>query len=560
MSILEIVSRPKKLAIALVCGSHTRRFIDFFRLRAANSWRPKPPHPSERKNEHSAKRVEIARSCRAIRSACFGRGCLRGCLRSLLSAVKMLLFALTLNVWALDITWIDSNTVQISGYGQGGEGEQPTVVTNFIGTCTNCVAISRGELDTLCDTIDSSVRTILQKQVEIHDLCFAVENECEEKVEEITGFSRFNYVSYSDSIGAFTNYCDSSPQNTQKSLTKSVNDAGATYPPQSAAGLRRFIMYSNGIYDYATQYSRPFLQSTYSKVQTIRQTAESVSDSLSAINGVNAQLRAVPICSNEPDYIAPSNGHSGCSWTVEQTEAVVQLLTDIKADSDRQLATLRGISNNVGAIESNIRSYGEFLRNTLSQGNGTIRLANNETPLDIYTAETAQQYDYNHSNILQRIELLLYNLSYSTNAPSDVIDEIDDATKDNPDEGDVQKAKDDSLDQISSGIDSSENKLNQVKQLWTNLLGLLQSLNGSINSIDLGEISWDDKSTVLGDGAIAQDDFKTTALNLLRLVFGVLYWLGAAAFIYYFYVRVLRVAVFVGKWASEIISTLFDDV
>lgn len=556
MSILAIVSRPKKLAIAKARSSHTRRFVDFFRLRAANSWLPKKPHPSERKNEQSAKRVEIARSCRAIRSACFGRGCLRGCLRSLLSAVKMLLFALSLNVWALDVTWIDSNTVQISGYGEGSQNPQ-TVVTNYIGTCTNCVAISRGSLDSICDTIDSQLQIISESEDNILRLADDVWMSSQGEIDEIDSFV---YIDLTMPYGSLTNSLNAMPDNRQSRLTKSVVINGEVFPGRTAFVSRNFASYADGIYDYANRYAKPYAQSSQAKAIAIKENANNLSSAVSTLGDVNAQLRAVPICSNEPDFVAPSNGHSGCAWTVEQTEAVVQLLSDIKTDCDRQLATLRGISNNVCAIDANIRSYGDFLRNTLSQGNGTIRIDSDETPITIYDTESASLYDYNHSNILQRIELLLYNLGYSTNSPSDIVDGIEDERDDMPDTGDMEDAKSDAEEAISSGLQSGEDNLNQIKQLWNRLLGLLQNLNGSIESIDIVDFRHGSYQASLGDGSISGDDFKVTSLNLLRLVFGLLYWLGSAAFIYFFYVRVLRISVFVGKWASEIIGSLFDDV
>lgn len=556
MSIIANRSRRKISAVVSVCGSHTRRFIGFFKCCAASLGLPKKSIPSTKKKVQSAKRVEIARSCRAIRSACFGRGCLRGCLRSLLSAVKVLLFALSFNVWALDVTWIDSNTVQISGYGEGSQNPQ-TVVTNYIGTCTNCVAISRGSLDNICDSIESQLQILLQAEDNILHLADAVWMEAQGEIEEIDKFRFVPLGSFVDNTNALRNL----PDSYQKILTQQFNPpGGGGFPGTHIVATRQYASYADGIYDYANQYAKPFAQASQAKAIAIKESANNLSSAVSTLGDVNAQLRAIPICSNEPDYIAPSNGHSGCSWTVEQTEAVVQLLTDIKADYDRQLATLRGISNNVGSIESNIRSYGEFLRNTLSQGNGTIRIGSDETPIKIYEAESASLYDYNHSNILQRIELLLYNLGYSTNSPSDIIDGIEDDKEDMSDESDMQKAKDDAENAISDGIDNSQTKLEQVQGLWRRLLGLLQSLNGSIESIDIVDFHDTNYQVSVGDGAIAYDDFKSLALNLLRLVFGLLYWLGSAAFIYFFYVRVLRIAVFVGKWASEIIGSLFDDV
>lgn len=504
------------------------------------------------KNEKE-KRATLANAIRSVRLYCSGRACFATCLARL-ARISLVFMPLYLN--ALDVVWIDSNTVQISGVGNEWN-ENTTVVTNYIGTCTNCVAISRFDLDRLCDSIDTSIDGIRSQIANINYLIQDCRFQINDEQADISKFDKFFGTTSAQIQEELVNLQPS----TQKTLTTAfLNNelSGST----SIVNLRRLVAYNNGIYDYATQRINPALSNYDISLSSISASVSVVSNHVDTIENVNVQLKAVPICSNEPQFVAPTNGHSGCSWTVEQCSTVVSVLSDMKTLLGDQFKTIIAISNHVASIDSSFASYAEFIKNALFQSGGTIRLSDGEDWETVYNLEHADGYDYNHSNILQRIELILYGLT-RTNSTDTISGDADPVDGAETAISDIQYASDSANQQIVNKFSSAEDTFRSINEKWRQIMLRFSGLNQQSSGTAFRLFSFERNNSNdnwLDDVYLSSDDMDTIsrARAFTRPAFTIVYWFAAAVIVWTFYTRVFTYIWKAIQWILEYTSSLFD--
>lgn len=519
--------------------------------------------------------VRFAR--RHITDCCYGRPCLEECLRRLGASLppcacaggwrpprwaKWLALAAVLVALAFaafqaraDVQCIwngqsyvcsgTGNRVEVIG-GTGGTGE-PVVVTNFWGVCTNCVSMAPETCEALKqDIISSSDATMSALQYVVSESSISSWS-LSAMQDDISTFRRFSNLPGSGGLlswASFTNYIYT-VDNTQTSLLKS-------YVPKASTSSRQLIAsYSNGIYDYAQTLSTDLsnLRSRVDSVKTRASGAEqTVSRLKSAANDISCEQ-----C--QPEYEPGAGGLPGGSavvtngnWcTFEQGEAIKGLLGELKEWAQRQHSQLSAISNYVEASYETLRSglYSDYT--AIPRGEDWQTLYLNGQPTG---------WGYDPTNIIQRIEVLLYGISgISTNTASlqdttpsaeDTVDDVSDATA-----------------SISTDADGTA-----VTTLGNAVLDFFRSFTPRTKDYQGGEEIIAEVSIDIGDDThyvpamrLGSSGFLVDTMSAVKVFVNgfcsVLYWVVGAFVIFRFWAWFSAWCVRLSKWAVELCTSLF---
>lgn len=398
-----------------------------------------------------------------------------------------------------------------------GEGSsyQPTIVTNVVGVCTNCVAMSPEECQEIKSLIRAKSNSILYN---LSDLLmhrsFVVES-----------------VSYLREEGEY--FADSVPS--------SVPFMEDTLYPEL---------------DYVQTVLDDILLSDYKGIE------REVNGITEYVNTLNCDSCTASF-DGPPTNSVPAGGGgtvSGGSCTncvcKEQLEAILKVLkgkTTIVEDETREVES---IASTVDRIKTSFNAFRKYMKD-IFEGHTHITITDGNWT-NVYLTGHASGFDYNKSNVLERIELLLWSLT-SLNTPSNTTSYLD-----GKEINGVGDAIDEGLDSLKSDIVYATNNIAGFHSSLVRLVSALQpigSSDGGFSRTFLGHTEFE-----LGDTHFDVPDLVADYDNLsdaqgffdaLRLSFQVLYLAGSAYCIWVFWAFALNKTLVFVKWAGEIMTAFF---
>lgn len=402
-------------------------------------------------NPYNHSRDEIARAVRAVRALCFGRACLRECAKRMTAAAPLrrlrrggaALAVAALLLLGSSARGVVTCTWNGSGYTCSGEGDvveviggnygggSGSVVTNVVGTCTNCVAMSpeyvadwksralrligtEGEYNGLLE----DCRNMVTYSQVIQSYLAAYTNNC-----PISGYGGVaiqsgNLEPARQFLHGVGFYDGETPQNKAAAISKSIwgDPTGTT-----SAMVGRYC----SAYDGAAMAYNDFVPSAISSIyaaQSLETNAVKVQMGLRSLRTMVEDLSDEE-CTAQ--YV-PGDGSGGegsdgtdlgggsltnqvyGNWcTYDQGEAIKELLEDIKKWSERQTNYLKSISNRVESIDETIKNA-LFTSYTHIPTEEELQTSWQELYLSGYNSNFPE---YSSTNIVARIELLLAGIS-----------------------------------------------------------------------------------------------------------------------------------------------------
>lgn len=523
-------------------------------------------------------RAAVRYARRHITECCYGRPCLEDCLRRLGASLPpracaggwrpprwakllVLVAVLAVAVFAAlhacaDVRCIwDGDTYVCSGDGNrveviGGGSGDPVVVTNFWGVCTNCVAMSPDSCRTLkqgliygSEDALSRIRSVFSDSVSVLQSINALQSD----------ISTFRFLG-STAMGngatweELTNYVFS-VDNSQTLILKERIPSSAP----SAAYRRAWFAYNNGIYDYA-QTLASSLDSQYAFVSSIEYNA---ADAEVYVSNVKAAANDMVCDECQPEYEPggppPGGGSGGGSdtgrWcTEEQGEAIIELLGDLKTWAERQHSQLSSISNYV-------RSSYETLRSGLFSDYTAI--PRGEDWQTLYLQGQPTGWGYEPTNILQRIEVLLYGISgISTN----VSERLEDTTPS------AEDTVDDVSDATASIVTDADGT--SATTLGNAVVNFFRAFSPRTKNYQGGEEIIAEVSIKVGDDThyvpamrLGSSGFLVDTMTAVKTFVNgfcsVLFWVGGAFVIFRFWAWFSAWCIRLSKWAVELCTSLF---
>lgn len=526
-------------------------------------------------------RAAVRYAKRHIQYCCKGRPCLEDCLRRLgaslppcacaggwrppswakwlaLAAVLAVLLFAALHSNAADVQCIwNGSTYVCSGTGSsievigGGSGE-PVTVTNFWGVCTNCVSMSPADCEDLKSFITAEMSLVALYLSSTLDDVGAVLSDLDGKRADISTFQRFGFqtsTSVTSLWPVFTNYLHS-VDNTQTRLARD-------FPGNNSANGRvQRVAYNDGIYDYA-QSIAPALDFYSSRLYT---SAQQIDDSKTRLESLSSHVQHNLVCDEcQAEYEpgpGPGGGGSGGgsgiatngNWcTFDQGEAIKDLLRDLKTWADRQHSQLSAISNYVHASYETLRSglYSDY-----------TAIPRGEDWQNLYLSGQPTGWGYDPTNIIQRIEVLLYGISgISTNTAS-----LEDTT---PSAEDTVEDVSDAAASISTDADGTAATTlgNAVLDFFRAFTPRTKNYQGGEEiiaevSIKVGDETHYVPAMRLGESGFLLDTM-TAVKSCVNGFCSVLFWVGGAFVIFRFWAWFAAWCVKLSKWAVELCTSLF---
>lgn len=462
----------------------------------------------------------------------------------------------------LSVTWIDSNTIRVEGTGEGSGG---SVVTNWLGGCTNCTAITPEELTAGMDSIIAKCNDIYNLSQQTLHVIDLGRDRLDKFIADIDTFRRhpseglpptFLNGSQLPLYESFTNYIIT-VDNTQTSLVRSIQGDNDWDP--LAYKATKVMSYSVGIYDYAKNYARPYLDDSIRRdYNEINANTESTIVTAASLQSIAERYRDLPACGSPagPGFPGGSNAIAGCScaWTKEQVGALVDYVDHIDGDQHKRFQQLGVIVNTVTNFDARFDSYARLVSGVL-YNDATIVVDDGENSWsNVYRRGHSDLYDYDRSNILQRIELLLFGVTYNTSTNwGDSVDSIEGTASE------VRSKITQTEDNIRSESENLKGDIELVQEKLTTFLGHLNFFGEG----NLGEFALTDPITVFDayDFEVTSRGFASDLSNLQqisRTAFQILYWVGAALFMIWFwwgFIRFLLDHVFtILKFFNEILT------
>lgn len=460
------------------------------------------------------------------------------------------------NYGGLEVTWIDANTIRITGgtLGPGNDAPHETVVTNFFGTCTNCVNISPSELRDFKVSIAAVCSNARDLYNDTLQLAQSIQEICINAVDEISHYVRFD-ITAQTSISMSSNYYNevvrqnpsdySYVHGTQGRLTHDYfSELGGDQGSTAVRGgrLRMVVAYSNAIYDYGNYAEAPTYSQIRAKAAQIETNAANELGVFDAIENLVDSLSEEP-CQCSDGSCSPGGGGSGSGGTSfdcpckEQLEALKSYTSSIAHDVHLQYEHLVEMKAHLGSIDSQLKSYADAITSVFLN-DGTIFVDSGANSWsNVYVNGYSELYGYNKSNILQRIELLLYGLAFASSSSTNA--EIEISVIEDSNER-LDSAFDDALSTIDEVNEDYESHVSSVgsalRDLWSNLnfLGAGQLQNFSLM-----------EPTRVFDEYDLEFEFSRAAdfsdlRTIVRTSFQVFYLLGSLAFIIVFWLKVVN--------------------
>lgn len=477
----------------------------------------------------------------------------------------------------------EGSAVRVVG---GGSGGGDSVVTNIVGVCTNCVAMSpeyvadwkaeavriigtEGDYDGL---LENARNTVTYSQV-IQSYLAAYTNTYPVSGLQYASGSTASYPL----LAQITNFL-SSVSSTSKPVTVANNVTGTTreqvldFPGNNNTkhGLAWRQKYM-ACYDGAATAYNDVAQSANSSVFA----AQDIETQATAIQSGLRTLRTMVDGLSDEECTAqysPGDGSGGegsggggsltnqvnGNWcTYDQGEAIKELLTDIKKWEKDQISYLQSVSNYLFSIDASIKSA-LFSRYTHIPTESNM----GDTWQDVYLAGQPTQWGYEPTNILQRIELLIYGMSGVGTNNTDVAE----ATGVDPDEAETAGDEaNEAIDELSVGDSAATS---DVRSIMDALTSFFRTFNGLTGDRFSGQTAMGSYSVEIGERrydvpALAIDQESSNMANVVqsacRAFLTCAYLLFAVFCGWRFYVLFLGAVVKYAKWAQELLSSLFAD-
>lgn len=463
----------------------------------------------------------------------------------------------------------EGSAVRVVGGGDGWQGD--IIVTNIVGVCTNCVAMSPEYVRNWRDDAHSTIEYLKAGVV-------ATSNHADTIIQMLSYYTNTipNYVpapgSFSDITNLFAEvglyYGDAQPKNPAADITYEVYP---TFPERiqntTNARLRHNVYY--GAAEMYNQFSENSAVPAVSTADTIKSNCGQLRDGLDSLN-VKIDLLSDVECTAQWDGATGgdigggsggativTNQISGNWCTYDQGEAIKELLADIKKWERDQISYLQSVSNYLSSIDASIKSA-LFSRYTHIPSESSM----GETWQDVYLAGLPTQWGYEPTNILQRIELLVYGMSGVGTNNTDVAE----ATGIDPDEAETagDDAKD-ALDELSVGDSAASADVRSIMDALTSFFRTFNGLTGDrfsgqtamgSYSVEIGERRYDVPALVVDSNSA---NMANVVQSACRAFLTCAYLLFAVFCGWRFYVLFLGAAVKYAKWAQELLSSLFAD-
>lgn len=449
----------------------------------------------------------------------------------------------------------DGTRVQVVGGGSGGEPVQ-LVVTNFWGVCTNCVSMSPSECEQLKSDLDDYVHWAESDLSSARYYADNVRAYLGTVYVDIDSFQRCRPMGVSGSSSVsewvpFTNYLFS-VDNSQTSLVKSQPGLSVANTPYSRA---RYIIYNDGIYDYAQNLKSEFRDQENNLDYSIEYMYY-VSERLDSISSKVAEIECTE-CQPEYQPGGSSGGGSGGgsgvltngNWcTFEQGEAIKGLLGDLRKWAERQHGQLSAISNYVKSSYETLHSglYSDY--NSIPRG---------EDWQTLYLEGQPTGWGYDPTNILQRIEVLLYGISgISTN----VEERLEDTTPD------AESTAEDINNSVASVVTDADGTAattlgGAVVDFFKAFSPRTKDYSGGEEILAEVQYSVGSESFYVPAVRLGSSGFLVDTMSAVKsFVSGfcsVLFWCGGAFAIFRFWIFFAGWCIKLSKWAVELCTSIF---
>lgn len=532
-------------------------------------------------NENTIEQCE-----RTIRDVCAGRSCLEECIARVRAAgrcracrppspaarsrnaIKIAAAAVALVALAafsllfaeVRCEWTGEE-YQCSGFGDeiivehGDPLQYPEVVTNIYGCCTNCTAIPPSDLSNLLNRVKYDLEDITQNRQNFNEMFDSTVEGLRSKISEIEGYQNTGYLpNLYDSFAkwqSISNYLRT-VDNDQTRVVRSIR--GFSSPN---ASQRQVILSANdAIYLYATGYEKPLLEHEKDTVNQFK--GEYVRILTHADTCIEDIDHILPLLAATPDCSSLSNGCSGVTgrWcTEEQGDALIALL-------EEQKRYLISVSNYLHSIDLHVAG----IYQTFMSLRGGIPAENqlDKSWQDIYLSNSTVSFDYGYTNVMERIELLLYGISgvgTNDNGFTSAANPFDEG------EETAQNEYDRTLDKFKDFENSFETGGDDMRSLWDRLklfFTAFSSLVGSALEPDtsiVGSFSFQLSSNDFDVPSVttgANVGFANTLQSICRTGMAALYWIAAALIGIKFYVWFFAKVLFFLKWSWELLNGLFS--
>lgn len=479
--------------------------------------------------------------------------------------IATLLLTLTLHAEVICI-W-DGNGYTCSGSGTQvnviGGGELAPVVTNGVGVCTNCAAISPDQLCALADQIETQAGYIKQATDTIMDKASIVQDSIEVHRNDIDTFRLFTVPIFSpDEIYAVTNYAFTSTNLQAQAMRRTFSNRDDFWDD----GLSEFqvvVGAANGVYYYANNTVLPQLNSYYQDVSDIsgqaaiaNSAAWTITDELlpELREGCNACQAGIGSGGGGGSSGGTnSNGTVTGDWcTFDQGEAIKRLLSELSNYVARCEGRLLGISNNTAIIIQSIKDAIYSPYNAIPEAAGL----GGQTWQDVYLQGADTPWGYESTNYLARIELLLYGLS-GVGTNSTFMGEDEDFSQADQD----LNALKNSLGGIRSDADGT-----QAETLGQAVVNFFNAFTPTTKALDDGDELLPEIPYSLGGEEYMVPGINATGRNVqlyntlqpfVRGTCTAVYFFIGALSVFFYWRWFAEKCVAFSKWAIELVGTLF---
>lgn len=435
----------------------------------------------------------------------------------------------------LTVEWIDENTIVVNGYGYGNETNETA-----LGSCTNCLAISPDEMRRIKSIILSTLDSVVSNLDNIVEICNSINGRIDTITSDISGFRSFGasavYADYTNYVGSAVNAQTTLDVSYMRSLGYDVSSV------PGAANRARFVSYNDGIYDYANSVVSPELSSVQSQIDGIFEESSTIQTKFNTIASIVNSIteESCQSCGGGTN----DNSCTSCPCE-EQWATLLDYIRHIDDDQHRRYIQLHDISNRVFNIDKAFDSYAKLVSGVLYQ-DATIVVDDGENSWsNVYNTGHSQLYDYDKSNILQRIELLLYGLVSNTSTnwgsvTSDVSSDVEDMQ--------------DTIDDVKASVaDANTEYTSEVNTISQKITALFNALNffgaGSLGNFSYGEPMQFDVYDFQFDFTNAAD-FRPLQ-QVCRTALQIFYWTAGVVFMLVFWYRVVK---FTTDFALRIIN------
>lgn len=454
----------------------------------------------------------------------------------------------------------DGNGYTCSGSGTQvnviGGGELAPVVTNGVGVCTNCAAISPDELCALAGQIETQAGYIKQATDLVMNKAADIQTSIESNQNEIATYRTFLSFMGADA----TNYMNT--VNNAQTYAMKAND-NYVFGDANTKALAA-VSAANSVYYYANNTVLPQLNQYYLDVSDISgQAATANSAAWTISDELLSELReGCTACSSgagsgggggSPGGTNTAGSVTGDWCTYDQGEAIKHLLSELSNYVARCEGRLLGISNNTAIIIQSIKDAFYSPYNAIPEYAGL----GGQTWQDVYLQGADTPWGYEATNYLARIELLLYGISgvgTNSEAFAELIDQMEDT--------------DSAIDNIRAQLGSlhSDASGQQAQTLGQAIVNLFDAFTPTASDLSSGtELMPATTYSINGQEfevpqIVAQGGAISTFNSIQSVTRGVasaLYGIVGAFAIFLYWRWFADKAVFFSKWAVELVSTLF---